>query len=114
MITQASFPAGEKTIQDLQEDHVPWQWGSKITQELLWRGLCSARQYLGGRLLDLGCGMKPYRSLLGRGVDSWVGLDLGVTPSGRSKADVLGSGLNLPFKDAVFDSVLSTQVLEHV
>lgn len=59
-----------------------------------------------GRLLDLGCGTKPFRR---PGVE-WVGFDV----EGNPFADVVGSATKLPFPDASFDYVLSTQVLEHV
>jgi SAM-dependent methyltransferase len=92
----------------------PWGWGSRITDQLIFDGLASVRHLLIGRLLDLGCGMKPYKQPLGAAVDEWVGLDFARTPSGRSLANVFASGLEIPFATASFDTVLSTQVLEHV
>jgi SAM-dependent methyltransferase len=59
-----------------------------------------------GRLLDLGCGSKPFRR---PGID-WVGFDV----EGNPFADAVGSATSLPFADGSFDHVLSTQVLEHV
>ncbi len=91
-----------------------WSWGSKIIEQLTWNGLQSVREHLVGDLLDIGCGMKPYEKVLGTHVDHWVGLDFALTPSGRSAADVFGSALEVPFGAATFDTVLSTQVLEHV
>jgi len=64
-----------------------------------------------GRLLDVGCGGKPYADLFGQ-VDRYVGID--VLPSGGGQQDVYASGLQLPFAAGVFDTVLSTEVLEHV
>jgi SAM-dependent methyltransferase len=93
---------------------LPWSWGSKITEQLIWDGLQSVKHLLVGSLLDLGCGMRPYRKMFGGGVDRWVGLDFEITPSGRSGANVFGSALEVPFGAATFDTVLSTQVLEHV
>lgn len=93
---------------------LPWSWGSKISEQLILDGLQSVQHLFVGNLLDLGCGMKPYQKPFGAGVSRWIGLDLEVTPSGRSAADVFGSALQIPFGSATFDSVLSTQVLEHV
>jgi SAM-dependent methyltransferase len=93
---------------------VPWSWGSRITDQLIWDGLCSVEHLFEGSLLDLGCGMKPYKGLLGTRVRRWVGLDFASTPSGRSAATVFGSALELPFGQGTFDTILSTQVLEHV
>ena len=93
---------------------IPWTWGSKIGDQLLREGLFSVKHLFRGRVLDLGCGKKPYLQLLdGRGTQ-WVGLDFEETRTGRSDADVFGSALETPFAASTFDVVLSTQVLEHV
>jgi len=50
-------------------------------------------------------------------VEEYIGLDLPPYISAnksKNQADVYGSALNLPFKSESFDTVLSTQVLEHV
>lgn len=66
-----------------------------------------------GRLLDVGCGHRPYEPYFRPYVDRYVGLEFPVT-SGVRKGDVHGSSLALPFADASFDTVVSFQVLEHV
>lgn len=68
---------------------------------------------LSGRLLDVGCGAKPYRSLFA--VDTYVGLDIDNEISRQlGSAEYLYDGNTFPFADASFDSVLCSQVLEHV
>ena len=62
-----------------------------------------------GRLLDVGCGEKPYRTIRSA-VREWVGFDDPANPI----ADVHGSADALPFEDGSFDTVLCTQVIEHV
>jgi len=71
-----------------------------------------------GRLLDVGCGDKPYEHLFTPYVSAYVGVEheatFGATSaSARDKADVRYSGARMPFDDATFDTVLSVQVLEH-
>jgi SAM-dependent methyltransferase len=67
---------------------------------------------LTGKLLDVGCGKKPYAGYL-PGVDRHIGLDIPVSMHGNSEVDVFGTGLNLPFAAQSFDSILCTEVLEH-
>ena len=68
---------------------------------------------LSGRLLDVGCGTIPYRSLFT--VDDYVGLDIDSEASRkRGMADCLYDGGVFPYADASYDAVFCTQVLEHV
>jgi SAM-dependent methyltransferase len=67
---------------------------------------------LKGRLLDVGCGKKPYAKWLDR-VDRHFGVDMPSTMHGVEHADAFASVLALPFADGAFDSVLCTEVLEH-
>ncbi|HWI83124.1 class I SAM-dependent methyltransferase [Ramlibacter sp.] len=68
---------------------------------------------LRGRLLDVGCGTKPYRELFA--ADTYVGLDVHTAASqARGTADVLYDGTTFPFGDSSFDGVVCNQVLEHV
>ncbi len=68
---------------------------------------------LSGRLLDVGCGTKPYRSLVT--VDEYVGLDIdGEATRQRGMADYYYDGNSFPFGDGSFDCILCNQVLEHV
>lgn len=68
---------------------------------------------LSGKLLDVGCGSKPYQSLFD--VEEYLGLDI---DSERSRklgiADYFYDGNTFPFQSESFDSALCNQVLEHV
>lgn len=81
------------------------------------RGLAaSMRKFsprLRGRLLDVGCGRKPYRSLFT--VDEYVGLDIdSEVTRALGIADHLYDGNRFPLPSSTFDSALCNQVLEHV
>lgn len=68
-----------------------------------------------GNLLDFGSGSKPYQHLFTK-TSSYVGLDIEVSGHSNSnkKADVYYDGRTIPFPDAQFDSVFSSEVFEHV
>jgi len=71
--------------------------------------------FLTGKLLDFGCGSKPYKDFC-TNVSEYVGLDyenLG-HPHENEPIDVFYNGREIPFPSEHFDSLLSTQVLEHV
>jgi SAM-dependent methyltransferase len=61
------------------------------------------------RLLDVGCGVKPYYPLFEPHVAEYVGVDV----AGNPAADLEGTIESLPVGDETFDVVLCTQVLEH-
>lgn len=64
---------------------------------------------LGGRVLDVGCGDKPYRALFSRARD-YVGIDI----AGEGADHVVAPDAVFPFDDESFDVVFATQVVEHV
>lgn len=66
-----------------------------------------------GELLDVGCGVKPYRCLFNS--PRYIGLDIdSELTRKRGIADVFYDGAHFPLRDGEFESVLCNQVLEHV
>lgn len=70
---------------------------------------------LNGRLMDFGCGSKPYQSLF-TNVTEYIGLDYaGEGHSHEQESiDVYYDGKTIPFENETFDSVLSSEVFEHL
>jgi SAM-dependent methyltransferase len=62
------------------------------------------------RLLDVGCGEKPYRPLFAAYASEYVGVDAVASPH----AELVGPIEALPVADGSYDVVLCAQVLEHV
>ena len=85
-----------------------------LTRNRLLSGISRHAPRLTGRLLDFGCGSKPYRSLFE--VDEYIGLDFENPghPHANEQVDVFYDGKCIPFGDANFDSVFSSEVFEHV
>jgi SAM-dependent methyltransferase len=61
------------------------------------------------RVLDVGCGAKPYAQLFTAHASSYVGVDVVENPH----AELKGRIEELPVEDAAFDVILCNQVLEH-
>ena len=81
------------------------------------RCLLDARGSVRGRLLDAGCGDKPYAGIFRESVSAHIGIDVtrsAVQRPGLEGPDVVGDVGRLPFAGESFDSVLCTQVLEHL
>jgi SAM-dependent methyltransferase len=78
------------------------------------RGVLSNKKYLTGRLLDFGCGNKPYAELID--VKEYIGLE--IEDDNHIQADknieAYYDGKTIPFSDNYFDSILSSEVFEHV
>ncbi len=91
---------------DLEADHLD-------------RAMRAVAPLASGRLLDVGCGDKPYEDVFLPHVEAYVGVEHDATWTGtvsalHGKADVVYAGDRLPFEDGSFQTVLSNQVAEHV
>ena len=101
-----------------RQQFMPNGWGLLVNPYYFARrglhlGLGEFFPRLQGRVLDVGCGSKPYRQLVP--VEDYVGLEID-TPEMRElgAADLYYTGTIFPAADASFDTVICSQVLEHI
>jgi SAM-dependent methyltransferase len=73
-----------------------------------------ASQYFHGRLIDIGCGTKPYKEMLAGVVSEHVGVDHADSLHGTQAVDLIGTAYSIPSDEGEFDSALCTAVLEHL
>jgi SAM-dependent methyltransferase len=77
-----------------------------------------APKYASGRLADLGCGVKPYERLFLPYVKEYFGIDLAEAASANygdlTRADLYVDICDTKLEGESFDTLLSTQVLEHI
>lgn len=71
------------------------------------------KTYARGMMLDVGCGTRRYESIFRETVDSYIGLDWPEIKD-RALQDVIGDAMKIPFKNASFDVVLATELMEHL
>lgn len=77
--------------------------------------IASAAGQARGILLDVGCGQKPYAALFSGRTTRYVGMEYSPGAGYRGNAaDVCGDAAAIPFATASVDTVLCTEVLEHV
>ena len=74
-----------------------------------WLEAQAQERVTGYRVLDVGCGVKPYYPFFAARASAYVGVDVVPNPA----AELLGPVEALPVEDGSFDLVLCTQVLEH-
>ena len=80
----------------------------------LHRNMLELTPKLKGRLLDIGCGSKPYKSMC-TNVDEYLGIEIDDEyPLEKTQADYLYDGKVMPLDNNSFDCALSSEVLEHV
>jgi SAM-dependent methyltransferase len=132
MTTSATTPmagpvsASVKQAEPTTEYHPPSAWALMLhhlrlghTKNFLILGLhdhylAAAAPLLSGRMIDIGCGHKPYLDLCRPFVAAHIGLDLPDTRYDRAKVDLFGSACAISAPDGSFDSALCTSNLEHV
>jgi SAM-dependent methyltransferase len=76
-------------------------------------GGASARAH--GVLLDVGCGRKPYARVFAPRISRYIGMEYSPEAGYRgNSADVCGDAAAMPIASGSVDTVLCTEVLEHV
>ncbi|WP_414661862.1 class I SAM-dependent methyltransferase [Horticoccus sp. 23ND18S-11] len=78
----------------------------------LFPAIIDCAQLAHGDLLDIGCGNKPYEQHFKPSITSYTGCD--VIQSSANKVDIICPATDIPLPERSFDTVLCTQVLEHV
>lgn len=77
------------------------------------KAIAQMAPHMSGRLLDVGCGRKPYREMFS--ANEYIGLEIDSSENRANKqADFFYDGNLFPFANHDFDGVLCNQVLEHV
>ncbi|MGL5233220.1 MAG: class I SAM-dependent methyltransferase [Empedobacter falsenii] len=86
-----------------------------LIRKSLRNAIKSNAHLLEGSLLDFGCGSKPYKKFF-VACREYIGVDYKIEgrEDKQKEVDVFYDGKNIPFENSHFDSLLCTEVLEHV
>ena len=74
----------------------------------------AASRYANGRLLDIGCGTRPWGATFAPHVSEHVGIDHEQTPHGLARVDVISDAYRVPLADGSAGTILMSEVLEHL
>ncbi|MEM3063423.1 MAG: class I SAM-dependent methyltransferase [Nitrososphaerota archaeon] len=95
-----------------------WRRQDFIIKRAIRTGIENSLPFIKGRVLDVGCGNKPYEELIVKYATEYIGVDIPTEQSANKeikKADIFSDiSTGLPFKDNTFDTVICTEVLEHL
>lgn len=73
-----------------------------------------SNKYIKGKLIDIGCGIKPHKNKLAHLVSEHIGVDHEFTSHNKSEIDLFGTAYEIPVSSETFDSAICTVVLEHL
>jgi len=77
------------------------------------KALIKRQSIFRGRILDVGCGTKPYREIIEARCEEYIGMD--INREGKEESvDVVGNAQHLPFEENAFDVVAAFQLMEHL
>lgn len=103
----------ESNLQRLSDSETRLSNSEYLVYKPLFGALKNAiNKYTNGKLLDIGCGNKPYSSWFNNKIDEYIGCD--IIQSDLNKVDVICPAQSIPFPNDTFDTIFTTQVIEHV
>ncbi|MFZ5722404.1 MAG: class I SAM-dependent methyltransferase [Pseudomonadota bacterium] len=93
------------------ENRLAHNW---LAKRILNRKVGPRMRHFSGRVLDLGCGSRPFERDILRHAQQYVGVDWSNSPHELMADIVADLGAPLPLSDEAFDHVVSFEVLEHL
>lgn len=98
---------------ELQQDKMPIS--TYMVRKSLLSAVAELQPVIHGRVLDLACGVMPYKKyLMNNKIIEYIGIDLEPTEYHHDvKPDFFWDGKTIPLEDSSVDFILATEFLEH-
>lgn len=93
---------------NIQSDHIWYLHYNSYHKDLF----AAFQEFAKGKLLDIGCGNKPYSKVLEAYISEYVGCD--IVQSSENSVDILCPANAIELENEIFDTIISTQTIEHV
>lgn len=90
-----------------------WFYPRYLNKKYTYQLLLSVKHYANGRMIDIGCGLRPYQILFKDRTERYIGIDWPVSPD-KARPDIISDALFLPILDDQADTVLATELIEHL
>lgn len=87
---------------------------SYIIRKWIYRWIKNNAHYISGKVLDFWCWEKPYKNILNFNEYIWVDFKNSGHDNAQNQVDFFWNWETLPFKDNEFDSIITTEVFEHI
>lgn len=81
-----------------------------FSRKNLYKSVKEYSPYMTGKCMDFGCGIQPYRRMLP--AREYVGVE--IESDSKMPGVIYYDGHTLPFEDETFDSIISSEVFEHI
>jgi SAM-dependent methyltransferase len=89
-------------------------WLIGYVSDVIYKEYRDVKRYVHGRLIDIGCGTKPYKDFFASVATQHIGVDHSGTLHSHDEIDIFASAYAIPEPDASFDSAICNTVLEHL
>ena len=103
----------KKNLQRFQSfNHIDITNSYYLVYQPLIRDLKNAvSNYARGKVLDIGCGNKPYLKMFDNNCDEYIGCD--IIQSSGNKVDIICKATKIPLEDNTLGTIFCTQVIAH-
>jgi len=87
---------------------------SFIMRKWIYKWILNNKEFINWKVLDFGCWEKPYKSILKFDEYIWVDFKSSGHNNAQNEVDFFWDWKKLPFKNDEFDTIITTEVFEHI